>query len=186
MVLNVRVSARRRPLGPGVRTQTVTVSLPTSKPATRSNMTSIASLPPSARKATIASTASVRRDLCQDTDPRARSTIQRQPKPPRHTPATGSPAPVCLDVTGRPPILISQCNDSKSATDYTSYNRAHRRYPGQGGIELKTSNVTFRNIKFRDFGLDCVVITTAVSNITWETWPSITSGGASGSRARAA
>ena len=69
---------------------------------------------------------------------------------------------------------------------YTSYNRAHRRYPGQGGIELKTSNVTFRNIKFRDFGLGCVVITTAVSNITWETWPSITSGGASGSRARAA
>jgi hypothetical protein len=26
---------------------------------------------------------------------------------------------VCLDVTGRPPILISQCSDSKSATDYT-------------------------------------------------------------------
>jgi hypothetical protein len=34
--------------------------------------------------------------------------------------STGSPAPVCLDVTGRPPILISQCSDSKSATDYTS------------------------------------------------------------------
>src|SRR4029453_11941540 len=45
MVLNVRVSARRRPLGPGIRTQTVNVSLPTSSPATRSNMTSIASLP---------------------------------------------------------------------------------------------------------------------------------------------
>jgi hypothetical protein len=34
--------------------------------------------------------------------------------------ATGSPAPVCVDVTGRPPILISQRSDSKSATDYTS------------------------------------------------------------------
>src|SRR5215207_9719987 len=31
--------------------------------------------------------ASVRRDLCQDTDPRALlATIQRQPRPPRHTP----------------------------------------------------------------------------------------------------
>jgi hypothetical protein len=27
---------------------------------------------------------------------------------------------VCVDVAGRPPILISQCSDSKSATDYTS------------------------------------------------------------------
>jgi hypothetical protein len=26
---------------------------------------------------------------------------------------------VCVDVAGRPPILISQCSDSKSATDYT-------------------------------------------------------------------
>jgi hypothetical protein len=34
--------------------------------------------------------------------------------------STGSPAPVCVDVTGRPPILISQCSDSKSATEHTS------------------------------------------------------------------
>src|SRR5687768_10279430 len=45
VVLNVRVSLRRPPRGPGVRTQTVNVSLPTSKPATRSNMTSMT--PPS-------------------------------------------------------------------------------------------------------------------------------------------
>lgn len=34
--------------------------------------------------------------------------------------STGSPAPVCVDVAGRPPILISQCSDSKSATDCPS------------------------------------------------------------------
>ena len=33
--------------------------------------------------------------------------------------STGSPAPVCNDIAGRPPILISQCSDSKSA------NRLH-------------------------------------------------------------
>jgi hypothetical protein len=43
IVLKVRVSLRRPPRGPGVRTHTVTDSLPTSKPATRSNMTSMAS-----------------------------------------------------------------------------------------------------------------------------------------------
>jgi Alpha-L-arabinofuranosidase B, catalytic len=51
---------------------------------------------------------------------------------------------------------------------YTSYNRASRRYPGQGGIELKTSNVIFRNIKFRDFGFGCIVVTTAIDNATFE------------------
>ena len=30
---------------------------------------------------------------------------------------------MCVDVAGRPPILISQCSDSKSATDYTSCTR---------------------------------------------------------------
>ena len=33
--------------------------------------------------------------------------------------STGSPAPVCMDVAG-PPILISQCGDSKSETDCPS------------------------------------------------------------------
>jgi hypothetical protein len=47
VVLNVRVSARRPPRGPGVRTHTVTESLPTSRPATRSNMTSIGPSPSS-------------------------------------------------------------------------------------------------------------------------------------------
>ena len=53
VVLNVRVSLRRPPRGPGVRRHTVTDSLPTSRPATRSNMTSMASLP-SSREATLA------------------------------------------------------------------------------------------------------------------------------------
>src|SRR5215216_4916281 len=100
MVLNVRVSACRRPFEPGIRRHTVTVSLPTSSPATRSNMTSIASLPfhPEGGHRL---PAPVRRDLCQDTDPRARSNNPVTPETPRHTPATGSPAPVCVDVTGR-------------------------------------------------------------------------------------
>jgi hypothetical protein len=41
IVENVRVSARRPPRGPGVRTQTVSVALPMSSPATRSYRTSI-------------------------------------------------------------------------------------------------------------------------------------------------
>src|SRR5215212_1476666 len=53
VVLNVRVSLRR-PREPVVRTHTVTEPLPTSSPATRSNMTSIASLLP-AREATLVS-----------------------------------------------------------------------------------------------------------------------------------
>src|SRR4029450_3367531 len=47
------------------------VSLPTSSPATRSNMTCMTSS--FLREATITFTAPVRRDLCQDTDPRALS-----------------------------------------------------------------------------------------------------------------
>src|SRR5688500_3768426 len=115
VVLNVRVWLRRPPRGPGVRTHTVNVSLPTSRPATRSNKTSMS--PPFHPSGDHHLTGSVRRDLCQDTDPRALlATIQRQPRSPRHTPTSGSPAPVCVDVAGRPPILISQCSDSKSAT----------------------------------------------------------------------
>ena len=33
---------------------------------------------------------------------------------------------MCVDVAGRPPILISQCSDSKSATDYTYWNPTDR------------------------------------------------------------
>jgi Alpha-L-arabinofuranosidase B, catalytic len=51
---------------------------------------------------------------------------------------------------------------------YTSYNRAHRRYPGQGGFELKSSNIIFRNIKFRDFGYGCIQVTTVCDNVTFE------------------
>jgi hypothetical protein len=50
--------------------------------------------------------------------------------------STGSPAPVCVDVAGRPPILISQCSDSKSATDCPSNqsqtDTACRTYRGDG------------------------------------------------------
>ena len=61
----------------------------------------------------------LRRDLCQDTDPRAPSQQSSGNQDPRAIHLTGSHAPVCADVAGRPPILISQCSDSKSATDYT-------------------------------------------------------------------
>jgi hypothetical protein len=50
--------------------------------------------------------------------------------------STGSPAPVCVDVAGRPPILISQCSDSKSATDcplnQSQTDTACRTYRGDG------------------------------------------------------
>ena len=49
--------------------------------------------------------------------------------------STGSPAPVCVDVAGRPPILISQCSDSRSATDCPSNqspDTACRTYRGDG------------------------------------------------------
>ena len=52
IVLNVRVTLRRPPRRPGMRTHTVTESFPTSKPATRSNMTSMA--PPPLHQATLA------------------------------------------------------------------------------------------------------------------------------------
>jgi Alpha-L-arabinofuranosidase B, catalytic len=51
---------------------------------------------------------------------------------------------------------------------YTSQNKAHRRYPGQGGFELKSSFVTFRNLKFRDFGYGCVQVTTACDSVVFE------------------
>src|SRR4029453_8101493 len=76
--------------------------------------------PRSAPRGDLRLTASVRRDLCQDTDPRARSNNPAATEDPASYTSTGSPAPVCLDVAGRPPILIDQCSDSKSATDYTS------------------------------------------------------------------
>ena len=54
-------------------------------------------------------TTPVRRDLCQDADPRARSNNPVTPEAPAPYTSTGSPAPVCVDVTGRAPqFLISQ------------------------------------------------------------------------------
>src|SRR5215207_7228986 len=50
VVLNVRVWLLRPPRGPGTRTQTVAESFPTSRPATRSNMTSIPSPFPRLRR----------------------------------------------------------------------------------------------------------------------------------------
>src|SRR5215207_11166897 len=88
MVLNVRVSACRRPFEPGIRGHTVTVSLPTSSPATRSNMTSIASLP-FIPEDDHRLPAPVRRDLCQDTDPRARSNNPVTPETPAPYTSTG-------------------------------------------------------------------------------------------------
>ena len=44
-----------------------------------------------------------RRALCQDTDPRARSSNQGAPEDPAPYTSAGSPAPVCADVAGRHP-----------------------------------------------------------------------------------
>ncbi|WP_233495858.1 type II toxin-antitoxin system PemK/MazF family toxin [Geodermatophilus sp. TF02-6] len=90
---NVRVSLRR-PRGPDVRTQTVSVALPMSSPATRSWTTSMSTLPciatdgvssggPSARTQTHALTAA----------------IKGHPRAPRHTDLR-APAPLCRDVAG--------------------------------------------------------------------------------------
>jgi hypothetical protein len=47
------------------------------------------------------------------------ATTQWHPRPPRHTPPTGSPAPVCADVTGPPPILINQRSYRRSQVRHT-------------------------------------------------------------------
>ena len=60
------------------------------------------------REATIASPRWPRRDLCQDTDPRALRNNPVAPETPASYTSTGSPAPVCADVTGPPLILINQ------------------------------------------------------------------------------
>jgi hypothetical protein len=46
------------------------------------------------------------------------ATTQWHPRPPRHTPPTGSPAPVCADVTGPPPFSSTSgaIEDRKSDT----------------------------------------------------------------------
>ena len=118
VVLNVRISLCRPRRAPGVRTHTVTESLPTSRPATRSNNTSISDSFRSAAAAIAAAVA--RKVLCQDTDPRARSNSPEAPEDPASYTSTGSPAPVCPDVAGRPPILIRQCSDRRSQNGYTS------------------------------------------------------------------
>jgi hypothetical protein len=53
---------------------------------------------------------------------------------------------------------------------YTSQNRAHRRYPGQAGVEVKSDNLIFRNLRFRDFGYGCIVVTDTVDNLTLESF----------------
>src|SRR3954462_13212170 len=105
IVENVRTSPTRRPRGPGVRTQTVTDALPTSSPATRSNKTSTCD-PSSGRHRGV-----VRRDLCQDTDPRARSNNHRHPRTPRHTPQRAHPRQCVSTSPDDPTILISTGGD---------------------------------------------------------------------------
>src|SRR5215211_2537571 len=125
MVLNVRVSACRRPFEPGIRRHTVTVSLPPSSPATRSNMTSIASLPfhPEGGHRL---PAPLRRDLCQDTDPRARSNNPVTPETPAPYTCNGlARTSVCRRHRTAPPILISQCSDLE---ERNRLHLLHRRY----------------------------------------------------------
>ena len=66
-------------------------------------------------------TAPVRRDLCQDTDPRPRSNNPVTPETPAPYTSTGSPAPVCVDVTGRHPqfsLASEAIEDRKSNTPH--------------------------------------------------------------------
>src|SRR4051794_32591077 len=97
IVENVRVSARRPPRGPGVRTQTVSVFLPMSSPATRSNRTSTAD--PSSPSTTYRG----RPEGPQLKGHRpARSRQQsKAPEDPAPNTSAGSPAPVTDDVAGR-------------------------------------------------------------------------------------
>src|SRR5829696_7591890 len=121
VVLNVRVWLRRPPRGPGTRTQTVAESFPTSRPATRSNMTSTA--PPPLHQGDPRLMASVRRDLCQDTDPRALlATIQRQPRPPRHTPKRARPHQ-CVSTSPADPPFSSASAATRRAQPITPLAR---------------------------------------------------------------
>ena len=63
--------------------------------------------------------ASVRRDLCQDTDPRALlATIQRQPRPPRHTPKRARPHQ-CVSTSPADPPFSSASAATRRAQPIT-------------------------------------------------------------------
>src|SRR4029450_8074342 len=79
-------------------------------------------VPPLLRhEATIAITAPVRRDLCQDTDPRARSNNPVTPETPAPYTCNGlARTSVCRRHRTAPPILISQRSDlARSQVRYT-------------------------------------------------------------------
>src|SRR5215217_6317891 len=117
VVLNVRVWLRQPPRGPRTRTQTVAESFPTSRPATLvEHDLHGPSSPPSGDPRLMAS---VRRDLCQDTDPRALlATIQRQPRPPRHTPKRARPHQ-CVSTSPADPPLSSASAATRRAQPIT-------------------------------------------------------------------
>jgi hypothetical protein len=96
VVVGKRPRLPRRPRGPGVRTHTVSVALPISRPATRSNSTTTGD--PSSASTPIGAARSA---LCQDTDPRAHGSNQGAPEDPAPYTSAGSPAPLCSDVAGR-------------------------------------------------------------------------------------
>lgn len=93
----MRTSLARRPPGPGVRTQTVTDALPTSSPATRLEQHLHGRSPP---------TVDTNRRRPEGPLPGHRPTCSQQqsqaPEDPEPYTSTGSPAPVCVDVAGRP------------------------------------------------------------------------------------
>jgi hypothetical protein len=66
------------------------------------------------------------------------------------------------DLTPLEAILLSD-----RIRPYTSQNKAHRRYSGQGGFDVQSDNLIFRNIKFRDFGY-AVQITGTCDNVAFE------------------
>src|SRR6188472_1207983 len=113
IVLNVRVCDLRPRLAPGVRTQTVTESFPTSSPATRSYMTSMATPFPAARRSR-GDGSRPEGPSARDTDPRARSNISAATEEPRAKHLYGLNPHQCVpDVAGRhpTPILIPQPSD---------------------------------------------------------------------------
>src|SRR3954447_13229104 len=97
IVENVRVWDRRPPRGPGVRTQTVSVFLPMSSPATRSYRTSTSD--PLLTSTTCR--ASSGGPSMQGHRPARSRQQSRAPEDPAPNTSAGSPAPVTDDVAGR-------------------------------------------------------------------------------------
>jgi hypothetical protein len=66
--------------------------------------------------------------------------------------------PLVIEGASDDMVPIEAVLQSDRLRPYTSQNRAQRRYPGQGGLEIVGgSHLRIRNLKFRDFGLGCLI-----------------------------